>query len=236
MPRRVLVLVSLLALGVAAFSGFVLEAGVNEVRLISSGGRRELEPAELLGQAGWVSTYGCMRHDLAVVVAADGVFRLGTRARTDEEAAKDRVFTPLAAREDCDEDKPPRAIYALVENDASLGDTLTHAYRAKVAPPPVAAIVTGVIGYGVGHARDAKAARAQLAQALGVGLDDRPLFVKGRQPGVLWVSVLTALAGLHGFVFAGLAVWWMRRRLRGDLKAHLNEEEDRFFSTDTLED
>lgn len=227
-----------LLLGIALASGVVLESGLDEARLAWGAQRRDVMPGELAGARGWLQTFGCMRHDLAVGVTREGtVYRLGEADPHNDEGGSDRVFTPLAAREDCDEAKRPEKIYALVENDDSLGDTITHVYRQKVAPPPVPAIVWGVIGYGAGHARLASAARGYYAQKLQLPLDGQPLLAKGKQPGVLWVAVVTAAAGAHGFVFAGLGVWWMirrARRRRAILRGEIDPAEEEFFSSETL--
>ncbi len=235
MPARLIVLLVALGVGVAGVSSVALKSGLDEARLAASGARRDLEPPELLGARGWVAAFGCVRHDLAVGVGPSGrAYRLGvTRPETDD---RDRVFTPLAARDDCDDDRPPRALYALVEDDEALASTLNQVFRQRVAPPPVPAIVTGVIGYGAGHGRAADSARALLA-ASGVDAAKLPLFVKGKRPGVLWVALVTAGAGVHGFLLCALgAVWAVRRHRRRRARA-ANESadaEDEFFNSETI--
>jgi len=223
--------------GLCIVSGVVLKSGLDETRLDLSGKRREVTVQELRGATGFLATYGCVRHDLAVGVTRYGrVYRLGT-AQPDSEDT-DRVFTPLAATDDCDDAKKPRALYALVEDDDSLGTTISYTYKQKVAPPPVPALVSGVIGYGVGHGKLADQARAVFARDVGVILDEQPLLVKGKQPGVLWVAVLTAAAGGHGFLFVGLAAFWLYRRARRKrkiLSGDVVEAEEEFFRSETLE-
>jgi hypothetical protein len=223
---------------IALCSGIVFSSGLDESRLAWSAQRRDLLPGELERARGWLATFGCVRHDLAVGVTRERtVYRLGEADPHNDEGPSDRVFTPLAAREDCDEARRPSRIYALVENDDSLGDTITHVYRQKVAPPPVPAIVSGVIGYGAGHAAQADAARRYYASKMKFPLDEQPLLVKGKQPGVLWVALVTTAAGAHGFLFAGLGVWWMIRRARrrnAILRGEIDPAEEEFFRSETL--
>jgi hypothetical protein len=235
MRRRYLVLVPL-ALGVAAVSAVALSSGLDEARLATSGARRDLLANELAGARGWVSAFGCVRHDLAIGVGPSGrAYRVGAEPPETEE--HDRVFTPLAAREDCDEDKPPARLYALVEDDQVLASTISHVYQQRVAPPPVPALVAGVIGYGAGHTSAADRARKKLSTER-VSLGDAPLLVKGKQPGVLWVAVVTAAAGAHGFVLLAIAAWWAirrERRRRALLAGRITEAEEDFFNSETLE-
>ena len=129
--------------------------------------------------------FGCVRHDLAVATTRDGqVYTLGGSAPGAGD--EDRVFTPLSARDDCDEGGAPKKIYALVEDDDALGNTIGRVYKSRVAPPPVPAFVEGVIGYGAGstvlakNAADAAAARPRRrAPLLGQGAPSRRL-VGGR--------------------------------------------------------
>lgn len=242
MSVKPLVLVGLLILGVSAFSVMVLTGGIDELRLATQGARRDFAAEALPGASGWVGVYGCVRHDLAVgVTPKRTVYRVGTTAVVndpDHPQDRDRVYTPLAAKDDCDEDKPPKQIYALIENDDVLGDTITNVYHQRVAPPPVAAIVMGVVGHGAGHEKLARAARSFYATQLGTVIDTQPLIAKGRQPGVLWVAIVSTAAGVHGFLFAALGVWWIvrrARRRRAMLAGHVNEEEEAFFSSETLD-
>jgi hypothetical protein len=217
--------------------------GVNEARLAASGPRRDLLAEELARPArGWVALFGCVRHDLAVGVSAGGVvYALGATppdrepragavgADADRQASpdEDRVFTPLSSRADCDEGKPPKRIYALIEDDDALANTIGRVYKARVAPPPVPAFVDGVIGYGAGNARLARAARAQLGLDHGV-----PLLAKGRHPGVLWVAIVTAAVGLHGYLLLiVVALWLRRRRRRAVAAAHFTDEENDFLNS-----
>lgn len=221
MSRRALWLVIGLAIAIGSVSVVALVSGLDEVRLDTSGPRRDLPIEGLERERGYLQTYGCVRHDLAVGVTDAGrVYRLGEKLPPDEELT--RVFTPLTAAADCDEGHV-RRVYALVEDDDSLGTTITHSYRVDVPPPPVPALVSGVVGYGAGHTRLAHAARALLAKS---GLDlgaSTPLFVKGKRPGVLWVAVTTTLVGVHGLLFCALGLWWSRKRWRRH-KASLVDE------------
>jgi hypothetical protein len=234
--RRLYVVLSLLALAIAGVSAVALSSGLDEARLAASGARRDLAVEELGGARGWVAVFGCVRHDLAIGVGPSGrAYRVGAQAPESEE--HDRVFTPLSAREDCDEDKPPAQLYALVEDDQILASTISHVYRARVAPPPVPAIVSGVIGYGAGHGRAAARARALLAGEK-IAIGDAPLLAKGKQPGVWWVAVVTAAVGGHGFLLVILGVWWALRRERRRkalLAGATTHEEEEFFRSETLE-
>jgi len=225
--------VASLALVAAVLSWVVLQTGLDETRLHLSGKRRDLEVSELPAASGWIAVYGCVRHDLAVGVTPRlHVYRLGEPPPLDSDPEQDRIYTPLAARDDCDDDKPPKRLYALVENDDALGNTISHVYAQRVAPPPVPAIVSGVIGFGAGHRKPANAARARLQ------LEGLPLLAKGKQPGLLWVALVTTAAGAHGFLFAGLGVWWLvrrERRRRALLSGKITEAEEEFFHTETLE-
>jgi hypothetical protein len=52
------------------------------------------------------------------------------------------------------------------------------------------------------------------------------------------VAILTTAAGAHGFLFVGLAAWWIRRRIQRRnkiLKGELVEAEEEFFKSETLE-
>jgi hypothetical protein len=234
--------------GIAFLSTVATITGLEESRLALQKARKDVMPEELAGTSGWLAVYGCIRHDLAVGVSrARGVFRVGTAAIERRPAQKDapppedpdRVYTPLAARDDCDEAKPPKRVYALIENDDSLGDTITHVYKQAVAPPPVPAIVAGVVGRGAGHRREAARARAFAVETLGLGaagVGDAPLLVKGRRPGVLWVAVLTAAAGLHGYALVVVAIVWAvrrHRRRRAIALGHTSEAEEEFWRSET---
>ena len=178
---------------------------------------------------GYVAVFGCVRHDLAVATTSDGhVYTLGATApgATDE----DRVFTPLSARDDCDGGRAPKKIYALVEDDDALGNTIGRIYKTKVAPPPVPGFVEGVIGYGAGSSLLARHA----AGKLGLDLGKTPLLAKGRHPGVTWVALLTAAAGLHGYALIAVILLWTRRRARkAAARGQFSDEENAFYDDDS---
>jgi hypothetical protein len=233
MPRPLIALLLALGVFIAVAASAALLTGLDEARLASGGPRRDLVAEELTPSVrGWLAVFGCVRHDLAVgVTARKEVYEIGKPPVDSDES--DRVFTPLAAHGECDESRPPTRIYALVEDDDALSNTLGHTYRARgavanVAPPPVPALVDGVIGYGAGHARLAGAARAWYG-AHGIALGSAPLIAKGRHPGVFWVAVTTAAAGAHGFVLLGLGIFWAVRRHRRALERRADSDEERQF-------
>jgi hypothetical protein len=239
MTRRLLVVLVPLCAAIAVVSAIALRTGIDEARLAREARRRDLLPEELAGARGYIATFGCVRHELAVGVGPSGrAYRLGTAA---PESEHDRVFTPLAARDDCADDQPPRKLYALIEDDDALGSTIANVYKAHVAPPPVAAFVSGVIGYGAGHAREAALAGALLdgggaGRSGGGHVAGLPLLAKGKHPGVFWIAVVTAAAGAHGFAVCGLAAWWViRRERRRRAREHESEEEQAFFDSETLD-
>jgi hypothetical protein len=211
--RRLTIVLSVLGLGVAVASAAALRSGVQEARLILSGPRRQSAAENLPTSVnGWWAVAGCVRHDRALGVNAAGrVYRLGSESASEG----GRVFTPLSARDDCDEDRPPRRLYALVEDDEALSNTIGHVYAQAVAPPPVLAVVDGTIGFSTGHAQLAERAAARWVQD-GLPVDALPLLVKGRRPGVLWVALTTAAFGAHGVLLLGLGLWWATRRARRD--------------------
>jgi hypothetical protein len=221
----VIALLSVLFAGSTA----ALWLGVQEARL--SRQRRADRAAEEVTPStrGYVAVFGCVRHDLAVATTADGhVYALGGSApgATDE----DRVFTPLTARDDCEEGRAPKKIYALVEDDDALGNTIGRVYKTRVAPPPVPAFVEGVIGYGAGSSLLARRA----ADKLGLDLGRTPLVAKGRHPGVLWVALLTAAAGLHGYALIGVVIFWTRRRARRQAaRGQFSDDENAFYDDDS---
>ena len=234
-----------LCLFVAVTSGLAVATGYDETRLILAGPRRDVTASELpVSARGWYSVFGCVRHDLAAqVTQAQAVYRLGTHSSAPD--AGDRIFTPVSAYDDCDAAIPPRRIYALVEDDDALGNTLGQAL--PVAPPPVPAMVDGVIGYGAGHPRLAVHARAFLG-----GLESTtktsggfapldvihvPLLMKGKRPGVLWVAATTLAAGAHGFLLLALMIVWVRRRVLGARRlaaAASDDPERQFFAGQPL--
>ncbi|HEX6838100.1 MAG TPA: hypothetical protein VF334_16090 [Polyangia bacterium] len=226
MSRAVVIaLLSVLGAGSTA----ALWLGVQEARL-SRQHRADYAAEEVQPSTrGYVAVFGCVRHDLAVATTADGhVYALGGSApgATDE----DRVFTPLSARDDCDEGRAPKKIYALVEDDDALGNTIGRVYKARVAPPPVPAFVEGVIGYGAGSSLLARRA----ADKLGLDLAKTPLLAKGRHPGVTWVALLTAAAGLHGYALIAVVILWTRRRARRNAaRGQFSDDENAFYEDDS---
>lgn len=221
---RALVIALLLVL--FAGSTAALWRGVEEARLARIGHRSDYAAEELPpSTSGYVAAFGCVRHDLAVAVTSDGhVYPMGGSApgATDE----DRVFTPLSARDDCEEGRAPKKIFALVEDDDALGNTIGRVYKTRVAPPPVPAFVEGVIGFGAGSTMLAHKAAGQLQ----LDLARTPLLAKGRHPGVLWVAVVTALAGLHGYALIAAVVFWSRRRARrAQARGQFSDDENEFY-------
>ncbi len=203
--------------------------GVQEMRLArmhrADYAAEELSPST----SGYVAVFGCVRHDLAVATTSDGhVYALGGSApgATDE----DRVFTPLSARDDCQEGRAPKKIWALVEDDDALGNTIGRVYKTHVAPPPVPAFVEGVIGYGAGSTLLARHA----ADKLGLDLGTTPLVAKGRHPGVFWVAAVTAAAGLHGYALIAAVLFWVRRRgRRAAARGQFSDDENAFYDDDS---
>jgi hypothetical protein len=218
----IITLLGLLFLGASA----AIFLGVQEARLARMPHRSDYAAEELTpGTQGYVAVFGCVRHDLAVAVTAAGqVYKLGATApgATDE----DRVFTPLSSRTDCDEGRAPAKVYALVEDDDALSNTIGRVYKTRVAPPPVPAFVEGVIGFGAGSTMLARHA----AKSLGLDLATAPLLAKGRHPGVLWVALVTAAAGLHGYaLIVVVAIWARRRRRKAAERAHFSDDENEFY-------
>jgi len=205
-----------LAILLTLVSSTALVIGSADARLAMT--KKQALAAEELGlsSGGWMSVAGCIRHDLAVGVGPAGrVYPIGSAANDEE---TDRTFTPLCAVSECDEEKKPTRIYALIEEQITDDNTLHRVYdvRVAVAPPPVRAMVDGVMGYFYGHPHQAQAARDHFIAA-GLGgthVDDAPLLAKGRRPGVFWVGALTAASGLHGFLLLALGFRWMVRRHR----------------------
>jgi hypothetical protein len=257
--RRGLILLSILLSAIAVVAALAVRVGLDETRLALSGPQRNLEASEVAGRRGWVAVWGCMRHDWAVGVRQSGeVYRLGEaevkrRERgaawqtlfgpSDPEKDKvsveaDRVYTPLAARDDCDEDKPPKQVHLLVENDESLGDTLRKAWAGQVRPPPVPAFVGGVIGYNTGDRARADKARSRLV-SLGLAAGDAPLLAKGRRPGALWIGAVTLSLGAHGLFFCAFTAFWLvrrERRRRAILRGDTSEAEEAFFDAPPSDD
>ncbi len=221
----------IIALLVVLFAGSTaaLYLGVEEARLARIGKRQDLAAEEVTPSTrGWVAVFGCVRHDLAVAVSRDGhdVHPVGAPGSTDE----DRLFTPLSARDDCQEGRAPKKLYALVEEPDALDTTIGRVYQARVAPPPVPAFVDGVIGYGAGSTLLARRAATKLA----IDLAEVPLLAKGRHPGVFWVAALTAAVGLHGYaLIAAVWIWSRRRARRNAARSQFSDDENAFYEDDS---
>jgi hypothetical protein len=222
------VVIALLAI-LFAGSTAALWLGVQEAQLARIGRRADYAAEELQpSTTGYVAVFGCVRHDLAIATTSDGrVYSLGgsVAGATDE----DRVFTPLSARDDCEEGRAPKKIYALVEDDDALGNTIGRVYKSRVAPPPVPAFVEGTSGYRSGSTTLARAA----ARTLDLDLGRVPLVAKGQHPGVLWVALMTAAAGLHGYALIVLVAVLARRRARRQAaRGEFSDEENAFLDDD----
>jgi hypothetical protein len=209
-----------------AASSFLVWAGIQDARLCRSGPRRDFAAAELPPSlSGVVAVVGCVRHELAVGVTHKGVaYKLGTAAAGASD--EDLVYTPLAAADDCEEGRAPRRLYALIQDDDGLDNTIGRVYQRRIAPPPVPAIVEGIVGYG-------SARRQATPAALALGGDGLPVIAKGKRPGVLWVALVTAGAGVHGFVLLAVVALWLRRRdRRRAAEAEFTDQENDFLSDD----
>jgi hypothetical protein len=234
MSHRLVALFGALALFILVAATAALVLGIDETRLAGQGRRHDFAAEELSPrETGWVALFGCLRHDLAVgVTTRREVYRLGAAppASSDDD---DRVFTPLAARQDCDEERRPQKIYALVEDDDALGNTIGRVYKSRVAPPPVPAFVDGVIGFGAGHGHLGEAARAFFLRD-GIPIANAALLQKGKHPGVRWVAITTAAAGAHGYLLVALGAYFIVRRRRQlkrerEEREHLTHAEQQFF-------
>jgi len=217
-----------------AASGFLVFAGLEDARLVWSGPRRDFTASELPPSvSGVVAVVGCVRHELAVGVTRHGdAYKLGTAAAG--AADDDLVYTPLSAADDCDEDRAPRKLFALIQDDDGLDNTIGRVYQRRVAPPPVPAIVDGIIGFHSARHQASAAARAiAAARAGGQGASELPVIAKGKRPGVLWVALVTAGAGMHGFLLLAVVALWMRRRdRRRAAAAEFSEQENEFLNDD----
>ncbi len=237
MSHRFAALVVVLGAFVSIASLAALWVGVTDYMVASSGPKRRAAAAELSpGARGWYGVDGCVRHDLAVVVTAENVvYRLGERGPAPDEG--DRTYTPLAAIDDCDEDKPPRHVYAIVEDQETTETTLGRTGPRLIAPPPIAAHVDGTIGPRVGdRSRLRRAQRRMPADT--PGLAEAPLLRKNGRPGDRGVALFTAAAGLHGLLLLALGARWIlrRRRLRDAIRSgEHDEQEAEFFRTETLD-
>ena len=221
---RARLLFGLLAAILIAASSFLVFAGVQDARLCLSGPRRDFTAGELPSSVrGVVAVVGCVRHDLAVGVTRHGdAYKLGAPAPG--AADEDLVYSPLSAADDCDDARPPRRLYALLQDDDGLDNTIGRVYQRRVAPPPVPAIVDGVVGYGSARRQAVAAARALDANGL-------PVIAKGKRPGVLWVALTTTAAGAHGFLLLAAVAYWMRRRDRRlASEAQFSEQENEFLN------
>lgn len=103
------VVTSVLIVAVAVFSAVLLYSGIGEVRLNLTRTQLQLTAEELTFKDAWVLAWGCVRHDLSVVVRDQAVYRLGDPALTptpEGETNFDRIYTPLSSHRDCDDDHP----------------------------------------------------------------------------------------------------------------------------------
>ena len=134
--RRLYAVLIPLALAICGVSAVALSSGLDEARLAASGARRDVAVEELAGARGWVAVFGCVRHDLAVGVGPSGrAYRVGAQAPESEE--RDRVFTPLSARDDCDEDKPPKRLLKPWRPSARRKWGYRRCRTAFQSPPPL---------------------------------------------------------------------------------------------------
>jgi hypothetical protein len=239
MSHRFTALIVLLGAFVSIASLAALWVGIGDWMVASAGPRRRLTAAELPASArGWFRIEGCVRHDLAVVVTAeDVVYRLGEPGPAADDG--DRIYTPLTARADCDEERSPARVFALVEDAEATGTTLGRSGPRRVAPPPIPAVVEGTIGPRVVDRGRARKARRLMSKAGELpGLADAPLLRKDARPGESWVALVTAGAGLHGLILLALGTRWVIRRQRrreGLRSGQIDENEEQFFRTETLD-
>jgi len=214
-----------------------LWVGISDWIVASAGPRQHLLAQALSANAhGWFQLDGCVRHDLAVVVTEEGlVYRLGDPAASTDDA--DRIYTPLAARQDCDDDHPPSHVYALVEDAEATGTTLGRAAPSRIAPPSIPAVVDGTIGPRIGDHGRANKARKKIGTEI-AGINDAPLLRKGGRPGVRWVAAVTAGSGIHGFLLLALGARWLRRRAEREealRTGQVDEAEESFFRSETID-
>lgn len=214
-----------------------LWVGISDWMVASTGPKQRLAAEALPANArGWYQLAGCVRHDLAVVVTEEGlVYRLGDAAAATDDA--DRIYTPLAAREDCDDDHPPKRVYALVEDAEATNTTLGRTAPSRIAPPSIPAVVDGTIGPRIGDHSRANKARKKIGPEI-VGIADAPLLRKGGRPAVRWVAAVTAGSGVHGLLLLALGAHWLRRRARREealRSGQLDEAEESFFRSETID-
>jgi hypothetical protein len=206
--------------------------------MVASGGKHRGVAAEAIASdaRGWFTIDGCVRHDYAVVVTAENVvYRLGEKGPAPEDG--DRTFTPLAARDDCIEDHPPRRIFTLVEDAEATETTLGRAAPTLIAPPPIVARVDGTIGPRVGDVGRANKVRQKLEGVVS-GIAEAPLLKKGGHPADRTVAALTAAIGIHGLLFLALGARWLRQKRQRELairEGRVDEVEDAFFRSETLD-
>jgi hypothetical protein len=237
MSHRFTALVVVLGAFVSIASLAAAWVGVTDWLVASSGGHRRIAAEALARDArGWFALDGCVRHDFAVVVTGEGVvYRLGEKGPAPDEG--DRTFTPLAARDDCEEDRPPRRAFALVEDAEATDTTLGRTAPTLVAPPPIVARVDGTIGPRVGDAGRAGKVRKKL-DGIVPGIAEAPLLKKGGHPADRTVALLTAAIGVHGLLFLALGARWLRRKRRREQavrEGRVDEAEEQFFRSETLE-
>lgn len=237
MSHRLTALAIVLGAILLTASFAALWVGVTDWMVAAAGGKQRMAAEALPRTArGWYELTGCVRHDLAVVVTAQGVvYRLGDPGTAPDDT--DRTYTPIAAREDCDDDRPPQHLYALMEDWEGSNTTLGRVAPRRIAPPSVVAIVEGTIGPGVGDRANAKKARARMAADVPAAAE-LPLLRKGGLPRDKTVSIVTGAVGLHGFLLFALGARWMRRRARRQAavqRGEVDEGEEQFFKTETLD-
>lgn len=236
MSHRFAALVVVLVAVLLTASLAAIWVGATDWIVAAAGPRRAIDATALpAAGAGWFATEACVRHDLAVVVTAEGVaYRLGEAGPASDDG--DRVYTPLAARDDCDDERPPRAIYALLEDAESSGTTLGRAAPRRFAPPPIPARVEGTVGPRVGDRGRAAKARRKLTVEL-ASVADVPLLRKDGRPGDRRLAMFTIGAGAHGLLLLALGARYVRRRARRRaalLSGQLDDAEEQFFRTETL--
>lgn len=219
MPLRLWALMGALLLCIGVGAGLALKVGLDEVHLNDAGPRRQLL-AEELGPAtrGWLQVLGCARHDLEVAVSSDGVVVTGERD------PQDRIYFALSPESDCDDEKPPQRVTALVEARDTMAQGLGRLYGQGYRAPSTKVILEGVIGFGGGDGRAEHVARKALGGKVPEGT---PLLVKGRRPGSRGAAWATVAVGAHGLLLiAALLLLAIRRALRGGLPRELSADED----------
>ena len=218
-------------------SGAAFWVGATDSMLATSGPRRVI-PVEALPRVtrGWYLLDACIRHDLAVVVTSEGTaYKLGEPSVESDDT--DRIYTPLAARSDCADDGPPKHVYALVEDADAVNTTFARFGQARIAPPPIAGTVEGIVGPRSGDKGRARRAERRLAAEV-PGIEGVPLVRKDGRPSPLWLGLVTMGAGLHGILLLAIAGLYLRRRAarRDELRTGvLDDAEERFFETETLD-